>query len=70
MCGEEDWHSEKDGRDGFPIIGEVPIAREDILEPVTFWFNQGPKDHPYHNETKVRSDLSFRLNAADIASVL
>jgi len=54
-CGEA-WGTEKDGIDGFPIIGEVPIDRENILEPIKFWFNQGPKDHALSKETEVSPD--------------
>jgi hypothetical protein len=54
VCGEEDWGTEADGIDGYPIIGEVPIDRAEITNsPTIFWFKQGPKDDPYDGVTEV-----------------
>ena len=55
-CGEA-WGAEKGGIDGFPIVGEVPIDRAQENPTAKFWFNQGPKDHPYEKKTEVRPNI-------------
>ena len=52
-CGDA-WGTEKDGIDGFPVVGDVTIERANIRDSSTrFWFNQGPRDHALATNTEV-----------------
>jgi hypothetical protein len=64
-CGEA-WGAEKGEIDGFAIVGEVPIDITQESANVTFWFNQGPKDHPYEKKTEVNLNVRDQGSTTDL----
>jgi hypothetical protein len=70
VCGEM-WGTEKDGIDGFPIVGEVTIERADIRDSSTkFWLYWGPKDHAFEKKTEVSPFYLQPDMRIDLLSVL